>query len=96
VPRHIRQPIGRLQFLTSWRECALPLQTAAVAALAADVLRSSNLLPANGPRAGSGGGLAADMNPALANRPSIVRLKQLIGQARTAKPARSGSARARS
>jgi len=92
VPRHIRQPVGRLQFLTSWRECALPLQTAAVAALAADVLRSSNLLPANARVLDQVAGLAADMNPALANRSSVIRLKQLIGQARTAKPARAGAA----
>jgi hypothetical protein len=88
VPRHIRQPVGRLQFLTSWRECALPLQTAAVAAEIADVLRSSNVLPANAHVLDQVAVLAADMNPALSNRPEIIRLKQLIWQARTAKPAR--------
>jgi Ca-activated chloride channel homolog len=92
APHHIRQPIGRLQFLSSWNECALPLQTAAVAALTADVLRSSNVLPTNAHVLGQVADLAAEMNPALSNRPGILRLKQLIAQAGTAKPARSGSA----
>ena len=91
VPRHIRQPIGRLQFLNSWRECALPLQTAALAAETAEVLRSSNVLPTTSHVLDQVAQLAAEMNPALANRPGILRLKQLIEQSRTAKPARSGS-----
>jgi len=94
VPRHIRQPIGRLQFLNSWRECALPLQTAALAAETAEVLRSSNVLPTTSHVLDQVADLAAEMNPALSERPGIIRLKQLIEQARSAKPARSGSARA--
>jgi Ca-activated chloride channel family protein len=86
APRHIRQPISRLQFVATWRECALPLQTAAIAAEAADVLRNSNLLPANAHVLDQVAELAAEMNPALANRPSVVRLKQIIEQARTARP----------
>jgi hypothetical protein len=94
VPRHIRQPIGRLQFLNSWRECALPLQTAALAAETAEVLRSSNVLQTTSRVLDQVADLADEMNPALAERPGIIRLKQLIEQARSAKPARPGSARA--
>ena len=89
APRRIRQPISRLEFLTSWRKCALPLQTAAIAAATADVLRISNMLPANARVLGQVAELASEMNPALSRRPSIVRLKQLIEQARSAKPPRS-------
>lgn len=84
--RHIRQPISRLQFLATWRECALPLQTAAVAAETAEVLRSSIMLPPSARVLDQVAELAADMNSALVNRPSVVRLKQLINQARNAKP----------
>jgi Ca-activated chloride channel family protein len=89
TPRHIRQPISRLQFVASWRECALPLQTAALAALAAEVLRNPNALPTTSRVLDQAAELAAELNPALTDRPGILRLERLIRQARTAKPARS-------
>jgi Domain of unknown function (DUF3520) len=91
IPHRLRQPIGRLQFLSSWQECALPLQAAVLAAATADVLRNS-AAPANAKALDQLAELTEEMNPGLANRPSVVRLKRLVGQLRSAKSARSDAA----
>lgn len=88
----IRQPIGRLQFLPSWRECALSLQEAVIAAEAAESLRNSNLSAASARGLDQAADLLSEINPALENRPEIVRLRHLIQQARTAKSARPAAA----
>jgi Ca-activated chloride channel family protein len=91
TPRRLRQPIGRLQFVSSWRECALPLQAAVLAAATADVLRSN--APANTAKTlDQIAELAAEMNPALADRPAIVRLKQMIDRMRSTRSVRPDAA----
>ncbi len=81
----IKQPVGRLQFAPSWMETPLSLQTAAIAAETAEILRGSYYLQ-NVPRAlDQVADLARQANPALQNRASFFQLKSLIDAARAAR-----------
>jgi Ca-activated chloride channel family protein len=86
----IKQEVSRLEFAPSWRESALPLQLATLAAETGEILRGSPFAPAGNHSLDQVADLAAQANPKLADRPSFLRLKQFIELARAIR--QSGSA----
>ncbi len=80
----VKQEVVRMEFAPSWREDALPLQLATLAAATAEVLRGSYFAPAGVRGLDQVAELANQANPQLALRPSYVRLKQFLERARRA------------
>lgn len=86
--RHLKQPIGRLQFAPSWMETPLSLQLAALSAETAAILRGSVFAP-TGPRAVDQVLEWADRsNPALQSRESFQELRAVLAAVRPAKAGR--------
>jgi hypothetical protein len=72
----IDQPISRRQIAASFREAALPLQAATVAALAAELLRNSHYV--QGSNWAQARELTTEVNHQLAAQPDFARLTRQI------------------
>ena len=75
------QEIHRTQFKTSWRESALPLQAAAIAAQAAEVLRESPFAQSRNRDLRAVLEHSREVNPRLAERESFQRFIQVLEHA---------------
>jgi len=76
--RAVRQEIHRRQFKPSWREAALPLQAAAIAAEAAEVLRESPFAASRNRDLRGVLAQADEVNPRLAERESFQRFLRIL------------------
>jgi hypothetical protein len=81
----VRQEIHRSQFKQSWREAALPLQAAVIAAEAAEVLRQSPFAEVRNRDLRDVLAMAEEVNPLLAKRTSFQRFVQVLQQAEAAR-----------
>lgn len=75
-PAEVDQPISRRQIAATFREAALPLQAATVAALSAELLRNSHYV--QGSNWAQARELAAEVHRQLAAQPDFARLTRQI------------------
>ena len=80
-PQSVRQEIHRRQFKPSWREAALSLQAAAIAAEAAEVLRGSPFAETRDRDLRDVLEQAEEVNPLLARRESFQRFVEVLRRA---------------
>jgi Ca-activated chloride channel family protein len=84
--RHMKQSVGRLQFVPSWTEAPVSLQLATLAAETAAILRGSSFAPTGARPLDQVTDLAERANPLLQTRESFQELKSLLELARAARP----------
>jgi hypothetical protein len=80
-----RQEVRRVQFVPSFAEAALSLQSATIAAEAAEALRESPFSSARARDLRPVLKLAREVNPRLAARPEFRRFVQVLEQAERAR-----------
>ncbi|MEX2138618.1 MAG: VWA domain-containing protein [Pirellulales bacterium] len=76
-----RQTVSRLQLAPSFHQAPLSLQTGALAAQTAEILRNSFFAPAHSHSLSDVAELSVQLNPRLRERPSFAKLMTLIEQA---------------